>query len=64
MESTIPINGNFRVIIVDTFDGIDYSRDFDTLIVAQSFAQIHSGTMLKSYIYDKDGTFINEYGIF
>jgi hypothetical protein len=57
----------YRIIGVDTFDGMDWlEKDCDTLTEAQEYitAKVKNQQMLKMYIYDDAGKYINGAGIF
>lgn len=59
--------GKFRIIGVDTFSPDDWhEKDVDTLQEAKKIIhkKIKGKQMLKYYIYDEDGKFINEAGTF
>ncbi|MBY0559910.1 hypothetical protein [Hyphomicrobium sp.] len=57
-----PNHKNFRVVGVDTFSQDDWIADeFDTLAEAQVFVakQTKGAQMLKMYIYDRDGKYVD-----
>ena len=49
--------GMYRVVGVDTFDGTDWVEgDYDTFKEAMEAAKKKGATMLKTYVYDSQGT--------
>lgn len=55
--------GKFRVVGVDTFSHDDWVQgDFDTKEKALECARYKSGTMLKMYVYDDKGKYIDGHG--
>jgi len=59
--------GKFRVVGVDTFDGTDWvDGDYETLDLAKTRIQekTKGESMLKYYIYDDTGKFVDSAGTF
>ncbi len=64
-DEMIAPKGKFRVIGVDTFDGTDWIEgDYDTKPEALKIAKEKGGTMLKTHIYDDEGTHVGDHGEF
>ncbi len=57
--------GKFRVIGVDTFDGVDWIEgDFDTKEQALECAHKKGGEMLVTHVYDDNGNHVGDAGRF
>ena len=56
--------GKFRVVMVDTFDGMDSVVGDYTLRGAQRIAKKKGGEMTKIYIYNEKGKCVGNFGTF